>query len=140
MLRKPYVIGQYMFSNGVRAKAVSVLNTNGYLSGSLWTRPLPATATAAERRLAKGEAMFRGQCASCHTQDGYRSMKRLIGERDREGIGSVLKMLHDYDKDSPYRKYMPPLVGHPDEIDALGDYLASPTQKPQKSGSPLVSK
>ena len=39
MLRKPYVIGQYMFSNGIRAKSVSVLNTNGYLGASLWTRP-----------------------------------------------------------------------------------------------------
>jgi len=143
MLRKPYVIGQYMFSNGVRPKAVSVLNTNGYLGASLWTRPLPASATAAVQRLAKGEAMFRGQCAACHTRDVYRSMKRLLGERNREGIGSVLKMLHDYDKDSPYRKYMPPLVGRPDEMDALGDYLASLTQKPEKSrtpGTPLASK
>ena len=32
-----------------------------------------------------------------------------------------------------YRKYMPPLVGHPDEIDALGDYLASLTSIPGKS-------
>lgn len=136
MLRKPYVIGQYMFSNGVRARAFSVLNTNGYLSTSLWTRPLPPSATAAEQKLARGEAMFRGQCASCHTRDGYRSMKRLLGERNREGIGSVLKLLHDYDQDSPYRKYMPPLVGHPDEIEALGDYLASLTQKPEKPAPP----
>jgi cytochrome bd ubiquinol oxidase subunit I len=133
MLRKPYVIGQYMFSNGVRAKTVSALNTNGYLGASLWTPALPATATPAEQQLAKGEAMFRGQCAACHTRDVYRSMRRLVGERNREGIASVLKMLHDYDKDSPYRKYMPPLVGRPDEIAALGDYLASLTAKPEKT-------
>jgi cytochrome bd-type quinol oxidase subunit 1 len=138
MLRKPYVIGEYMFSNGVRAKAVSGINTNGYLGASLWTRPLPDAAPALQLQMAKGEAMFRGQCGSCHTRDVYRSMKRLIGERNREGIGSVLKMLHDYDKDSPYRKYMPPLVGSPDEISALGDYLASLTQKPEKSPPPAI--
>lgn len=136
MLRKPYVIGQYMFSNGVRVQAVSQLNTNGYLGASLWNRPLSAQATAAEQTLAKGEAMFRGQCASCHTRDVYRSMKRLLGERNREGIGNILKLLHDYGEDSPYRKYMPPLVGRPDEIEALGDYLASLTQAPEKASPP----
>lgn len=138
MLRKPYVIGQYMFSNGVRVQAVSALNTNGYLGGSLWTRAVSSNAAPAELALAKGEAMFRGQCASCHTRDAYRSMKRLIGERNREGIASIIKMLHDYEKDSPYRKYMPPLVGRPDEIEALVDYLASLNQKPAESPAPAA--
>ena len=131
MLRKPFVIGQYMYSNGVRKMSVDSYNTNGYLTGSLWTRPASPDATAEQKNLARGEAMFRGQCASCHTRDVYRSMKRLIGERNREGIGSMLKMLKDHDKASPYFKYMPQLVGRPDEVEALGDYLADLAKKPQ---------
>ena len=44
-------------------------------------------------------------------------------DRDREAIGNVLQMLHEYKDDSPYRAYMPPLVGTNAEIVALGDYL-----------------
>jgi mono/diheme cytochrome c family protein len=69
--------------------------------------------------------MFRGQCMSCHTADAYRSMKRLLAGRNREAIGSLLTMLHEPKPDSPYRAFMPPLVGTPDEIQALGDYLAT---------------
>jgi mono/diheme cytochrome c family protein len=72
--------------------------------------------------------MFRGQCMSCHTQDGYRSMIRLLQNRDRQAIGSLLSILHTHAPDSPYRAYMPPLVGTSQEIDALGDYLATLSQ------------
>ncbi len=118
-LRKPYVIGQHMYSNSVRVKDVDRLNAEGYLTRSLWTRNGGAT------QLEKGEAMFRGQCMACHTVYGYRSMKRLIGERDRKAIESVLAMLHDYKPDSPYHAYMPHLAGTREEIDSLAAYLAT---------------
>ena len=60
-------------------------------------------------------------------------MKRLIGERNREGIGSLLKMLKDHEITSPYYKYMPQLVGRPEEIEALGDYMAELVKKPVKA-------
>lgn len=132
MLRKPYVIGRYMYSNGVRKMNVDAINKNGYLTDSLWTRAVPPGGAPEQENLARGEAMFRGQCANCHTRDVYRSMKRLIGERNREGIGSMLKILRDHDKASPYYKYMPQLVGKPEEIEALGDYLSDLVKKPEK--------
>ncbi len=118
-LRKPYVIGRYMFSNGVRLATVDKINAEGYLPNSLWTR------AGGNSVQAKGEAMFRGQCMACHTIDGYRSMKRLLGERNREAIGNLLTLLHDYKPDSPYRAFMPRLAGTKEEIAALGDYLAT---------------
>ena len=117
MLRKPYVIGQHMYSNGVRVSYVDRLNRDGYLTHSLWVD------TNGDAHLNQGEAMFRGQCLSCHTQDGYRSMTRLLQGRDRRAIGSLLDILHKHAPDSPYHAFMPPLVGTPPEIDALGDYL-----------------
>jgi mono/diheme cytochrome c family protein len=126
MLRKPYVIGSHMYSNGVRVSYVDRLNKTGYLTNSLWVNP------NGDPRLAAGESMFRGQCMACHTADGYRSMIRLLQNRDRAAIGSLLGILHDHAPDSPYRAYMPPLVGSPAEIDALGDYLATLSQ----SGTP----
>ena len=119
MLRKPYVVGRYMFSNGVRVAEVAQLNQTGYLAHSLWTGPAQANAPT----LAAGQAMFRGQCMNCHTPDAYRSMKRLLAGNNREAIQAKLKMLHEYKPDSLYRVYMPALAGTPAEIDALADYL-----------------
>ena len=65
---------------------------------------------------------------ACHTEDGYRSMKKLLAGRDRQAIGNILSVLHGYAQDSPYRTYMPPLVGLAAEVDALGDYLATLTR------------
>jgi cytochrome c553 len=73
--------------------------------------------------LARGELMFRGQCLACHTVEGYRPIARLLQGRDRQAIMAFLKTLHENKPDSPYRSYMPPLVGTPDEIEALADYL-----------------
>jgi len=121
MLRKPYIVGRHLFANGLRVQEVAGKNAAGYLSGSVWIR------AGGVAKLARGEAMFRGQCLACHTPDAYRSMKRLLAGRNREAIGNLLAMLHEYKSDSPYRAFMPPLVGTEDEIEALGDFLATLT-------------
>jgi cytochrome d ubiquinol oxidase subunit I len=119
MLRKPYVVGQYMYCNGTRVSRVAQANQEGYLSRTLW---IPAAGDTAR---ARGEAMYRGQCAACHTRDGYRSLQRLLAGRNRESVGSLLNILHEFKPDSPYRNFMPPLAGTPQEIAELGDYLYS---------------
>lgn len=136
-LRKPYVIGRHMYSNGVRVKLVPQYNQEGYLTHSPWVQKRAGL----DPHLATGEAMFRGQCASCHTRDAYRSMKRLLANRNREAIGNVLKILHE--QGEPYRRYMPPLVGTKEEIAALGDYLATltaPLSTPGTNLAPAVAK
>ncbi len=150
MLRKPYVVGQHMFSNGVRVKAdVDRFNRDGYLTHTpwvtavereAWTRldaiaPVPGAVVPAAQagmsdadwqlHLNRGELMLRGQCMACHTLDGYRSLRKLLAARDRDSVFNITKMLHDYSEDSPYKKYMPPLVGTDQEIAALTDYLAA---------------
>jgi cytochrome bd-type quinol oxidase subunit 1 len=117
MLRKPYVIGRHMYSNGTRVSDVANRNQNGYLQHSLWLNQQVSP------HFAQGEAMYRGQCGSCHTLTGYRSLNKLLAGRDRESVGSVLTMLHEYKPDTTYRKFMPPLTGTPEEINALRDYL-----------------
>lgn len=117
-LRKPYVIGSHMYSNGVRKSDVAKFNQEGYLAFSMWK---PASVDPVEN----GRAMFRGQCMSCHTESGYRSMTKLLQGRNRANIDKLIKMLHDMPEDSPYRKYMPPVVGKPEELDALGAFLAT---------------
>jgi len=137
MLRKPYVIGHYMYSNGVRVQRADTAEKReqSFLANSLWVNQRPD----ADPQMAIGEAMFRGECASCHTRDVYRSMKKFMAERNRAAIGSFLSILHEYSTNSTYRAYMPPLVGTTNEINALGDYLASLNATNQPVAQPLAT-
>lgn len=125
-LRKPYVIADYMYSSGVRPSDVDRLNREGYLTHSSWVRPGEWQSDGKSTpQLDRGRMMYLGQCARCHTINGYRALDRLLQGRDRKGIATMLDVLHNHAVDSPYRKFMPPLVGTPAERAALADYLAT---------------
>jgi len=136
MLRKPYVIGRWMYSNGVRVPYVARINQEGYLLHSNWVWNGPVLLNRLETpgtsytllndpaySYSRGEAIFRGECGSCHTMDGYRPMRQLLAGRDRANIGSFVTMLHDYKPDMPYRRFMPPMVGTQQDMNDLTDYL-----------------
>lgn len=112
MIRKPFTVNQYIYSDGVRRSQLAGFNESGYGVHSPWKQSMPS-----------GELMFRGQCMNCHTVNGYRSMRHLMNGRDRKAIGNMLTVLHDTPASSPYKNFMPPLVGTKQEMDALGDYL-----------------
>ena len=132
MLRKPYVIGHWMYSNGVRVPYVSRINQEGYLTHSTWVWNGSASSYS------RGEAIFRGECGSCHTMDGYRPMRQLLSGRDRTNIGSFVLMLHDYKPDMPYRRFMPPMVGTQQDVNDLTDYLDAKVNPPAASGQKPV--
>lgn len=139
MLRKPYVIGRWMFSNGVRVPYVSRINQEGYLAHSMWVwndydvshvrlmEYLVPPSSIGQKDTApnysRGEAIFRGECASCHTLNGYRPLAKLLAGRDQANIRSFITMLHDYKPDSPYRRFMPPMAGTKQDIDDLTNFL-----------------
>lgn len=132
--RKPFVIRDVMFSNGVWVREIPHLNRDGVLSKAAW-----AARGASISHETRGRAVFRAQCASCHTLDGYLSIRRIVAPMDADSIGGILEVMRgDGDKyaspdyvvagavattrlDYPY---MPPLVGTDEEVSALRDYLA----------------
>lgn len=140
MLRKPWVIRGYLYSSGVHATDVEARRAEGYLAHSPWVsevehetwraldeaHPDPSTITDGdddEALVRRGEMVFRGQCLSCHTRSGYRSLRRLLDGRDVEGTRRFLALLEG-GEDSPYRAFMPPLVASPGEREGLARYLA----------------
>jgi cytochrome bd-type quinol oxidase subunit 1 len=127
MLRKPYVIGRWMFSNGVRVPYVSRIDTEGYLAHTNWVW------NGSDSSYSRGEAIFRGECGSCHTLNGYRPLAKLLAGRDRANIGNFIAMLHDYKPDSPYRRFMPPMVGTAQDVADLTDYLNAQVNPPAPS-------
>jgi len=148
MLRKPFVIGRWMYSNGVRVPYVARINQEGYLAHSNWIwgqgqpilfgyitepgAPMPSILNMPKLSYSRGEAIFRGECGSCHTLSGYRPLKTLLAGRDHANIGNFIAMLHDHKPDSPYTRYMPPMVGTKQDIDDLAGYLNAQVNPPQK--------
>ena len=148
MLRKPYAIYNYMYSNGIRKDAIAGLNEHGFLKTAPWAGlaalPKPGESASAlaghpdTTTWRAGRAMFQSQCMACHTTDGYRSMKRLLGQRDSEAIKGLLIMLHETNPEkNPYVHIMPPVAGTQEELDALAEYLCS-LNHPEAS-SPQIS-
>ena len=134
MLRKPFVIGRWMYSNGVRVNNVAHLNDTGYLPNSEWIW------NGSTSSYSRGEAIFRGECGSCHTLAGYRSLNALLAGRDRANIANFITMLHEHMSDSPYRRFMPPMVGTKQDVDDLADYLnAQVNPPPPAAPKPLLT-
>ena len=121
MLRKPYVIGRWMYSNGVRVPSVERINQEGYLAHSQWV--WNGGGSSGVSSYSRGEAIFRGECGSCHTLRGYRPLAELLVGRDRANIRNFVMMLHENKADSPYRKFMPPMAGTQQDVDDLADFL-----------------
>lgn len=135
--RKPYVIRDVMYSSGVRVDQVDQFQREGYLPHSVWAREYAAM--KGDTDLAKGEAIFRGQCLACHTREGYRSMKAFMAPRDLDSTRNMMRLLRSRDpKQNIYLRFMPPLAASEPEAEQLAAYLhamAHPPQQPARSAS-----
>jgi mono/diheme cytochrome c family protein len=117
-LRKPWVIGQYMFVNALRLPAppgapspppeftarfgadrftVDAVNAAGVLKTSAWVRPLPDDLLAPKDYAARvdheGRELFRALCSSCHTVDGYLGIRALVRGKSAEALNGVIARL-----------------------------------------------
>src|SRR5699024_4147802 len=76
-VRKPYIIYDYMFANGILEKDVEQYNKEGYLANSTFSSVKEVTE---ENKYEAGEEIYKGQCLACHTVDGWRE-KRAFANR-----------------------------------------------------------
>jgi cytochrome d ubiquinol oxidase subunit I len=120
--RKPFVIRDVMYTSGVRVESVASYQKDGLLANSVWAREYASL--GGDTPFARGEAVFRSLCMSCHTLDGYRSIKGLVKQRDLDGMRSMVRLLRSRDpKENTYLKFMPPLAASATEADELALYL-----------------
>lgn len=141
-VRKPFVIRDVMFSNGLRVDEVAALNRDGILAKARW-----ATIAANRRTVPAGEAIFRAECSICHTQDGYLSIRRLGAGNDRDTWMMLLGMMRDdgaawtaKPPGEPIYPQMPPFVGTDAELAELAGWLAERTSAPPKVATLEVSR
>lgn len=113
MLRKPYVIYDYLYSNGVRKSVAADSSNYEILKNNKWIAE--KTITPANQKIV-GEKIFRVQCQSCHTTDGYRSMEDLALGWDRDFIYRRLSAL-------TATGIMPPFMGNDEERRALAEFI-----------------
>jgi hypothetical protein len=120
-VRKPYIIYGYMYSNGLRLADVERVRAQGVLGSARWVRHRDLNPQHLEPA---GKEIYRVQCASCHTLDGYNSIRLAV----RGWSWSMI----DYQLDhlSTLKGFMPAFVGTEEERQALGAWLASLNSPP----------
>ena len=133
--RKPFVIRDYMFSNGCWSARSATSTSAESCQGDAGPR-----ARATDTPESRGRAVFRAQCASCHTVDGYLSIRDaggagrsgdlIAGDSDYPAGGGRTSMRQASTSTrgtSPPTQldypFMPPFVGTDEELEALVAYL-----------------
>jgi len=122
-IRKPYVIGYYMYSNGIRVDEVPYTIKTGLLTNAVWVEHNKVTA---DNKLEAGRDVFMLACSRCHTINGINAVRtnlsRMYPGQDTWDAGAIdqyLKSMHGS------RPFMPPFPGNAAEREALAEFLAS---------------
>lgn len=130
-MRKPYVAGQYIYSNQIISRDVPGKGIKSELpiiaeKGLLQVNPfVPENlkVITASNKLEAGKLLARMSCSNCHsleTTGKFRPLKDRLAGMDKNGIKSIL-----YAIGAGGMNYMPALKLPEHEYDALAEYLAS---------------
>jgi hypothetical protein len=121
-VRKPYVIGGYMYSNTMRVEDYPLFKQDGILKHASFV----STKEVTEDNLVEaGKNVFMLSCSRCHTTNGanaitdkFRNMYGTVDEPwSADAMKRYIKNMHNA------RYYMPPFPGNDEELDALVSYV-----------------
>ncbi len=121
-IRKPYVIGGYMYANGIRIKDYPLLQQQGILTHSAF---IQNKSILEENPVEAGREVFRIACTRCHTTNGVNGiiakLTNMYGTSawDKEIVKIYIQQMHNA------RLFMPPFPGNEPELGALVDYIFS---------------
>lgn len=127
-LRKPYVIGDYMFVNGIRLGAppgvtgppaglalaedrfaIDAVRSRGILQSALWTRAIGTDGDETLVAIERGGEVFRIACSTCHTTDGYLAIRPLVNGLSASAIAGVIdRLAHPTDADAQSTNWLVP--------------------------------
>jgi len=126
-VRKPYIIYDYMYANTIRVDDMERVRRQGVLKSALWVRRKEVNE---QNLMQSGEDIYNVQCASCHTVNGYNSIRFAVKGWSREMIDYQLLHL------SELKGFMPPFVGPEAERAALAAWLLSLNPQPETGEPP----
>lgn len=136
-IRKPFVIGNYMYSNMIRLDEYPLLQKEGILKHATYVKHNVVTD---ENISEAGKDIFLLTCSRCHTSHGINSVvskfKTMYGsaELNPEAMVAYIQGMHNA------RYFMPPFPGSEQEMKALVKYIQKtneypiPTEGAQETG------
>lgn len=145
-IRKPYVIGNYMYSNTLRKEDYPLFKQDGLLTYATYS---PVHEVTEENRLVAGEQVFLIACSRCHTTNGINSVVEKFEQMYNLKAGDKLNpdMMKAYISHIENARYfMPPFPGNEKELGALIAYIKNiqeskiPTEGVQERGLNLTLK
>lgn len=130
-IRKPYVIGNYMYSNLLREEDYPLYKKDGILKHATYTS---VTEITEENKMTAGRDVFMNTCSRCHTSQGVNSIvyvfERMYGVGKPLDLNSMIAYIPNMHNG---RTYMPPFPGNKAELEALAIYI----KNLQQTGEPL---
>lgn len=136
-IRKPFVIGNYMYSNMFRVEEYPLLQKEGILKHATYVKHKEVTE---ENMVEAGKDIFLLTCSRCHTSHGINSVvskfQNMYGsaELNPDAMVAYIQGMHNA------RYFMPPFPGSEIEMKALVSYIQKtkeypiPTEGAQESG------
>ena len=128
-IRKPFVIGEYMYANGLRVDSYPLYQKNGVLPYATYVSTPEVTA---ENKLEAGKNVFMITCSRCHTVNGINSvvtkfrLRTAPGEPlSEEAIKNYIPRMHKV------WYFMPPFPGNEAELDALTAFILDMDKNPK---------
>ncbi len=130
-MRKPYVAGQYIYSNQIISRDVEGKGIKSELpiiaqKGLLQVNPfIPNNlkVITEENKLEVGKLLTKMSCSNCHSLEKtgkFRPLKDRLTGMDKEGVLAILHLIGDGGM-----PYMPTLKLPEHEYDAIAEYIAS---------------
>ena len=120
-VRKPFIIYNYMYSNGIRPTDVPYLDKVGILRHAVFLEDEERLIKEDGSNLEKvGRSVYLIECRICHTANGINGLKGLTTGWSEAAIRNRLNNLP-----GGGTPYMPPFVGNDREKDALAAYIHS---------------
>ncbi len=125
-IRKPHVVADYMYSNGVTMDELPVFQRDGILSYATYASHRKVTSG---NQLQAGRDVYMIACSRCHTVNGLNSVvtkfELLYGKEpwDPAVLSSFIATLHNT------RTFMPPFPGNDAENEALVAFIKDLQQR-----------
>lgn len=127
-IRKPFVIGEYMYANGLRVDEYPIYKKNGVLPYATYVSTREVTE---ENKIEAGKNVFMITCSRCHTINGLNSVVTKFRDRTAPGETMNAQAIRQYiPKMHNVWYYMPPFPGNEAELDALTAFILYADKNP----------
>lgn len=121
--RRPFVVQQAIFSNGIAPDQLQPLQQQGFLAAARWS----ALHQVAQNPSLAGQELFKFQCYACHTLDGLNNdLRRRSRGMSPAALAGYIAGLHNI------RYFMPPFAGNSNERQALAAFLSGGLFQPRQ--------